>query len=91
MTNTLTFEDTRGIAAKQEPSSLAYILMGRDIMNKYKNQVVKSAMMNKRIMKVGAMFKVIRKGPSDDTPSTNKKKVISNHVDTGKEHSEMRG
>ena len=48
-------------------------------------------MMNKGIMKVGAMFKVIRKGPSDDTPSTNKKKVISNHVDTGKEHSEMRG
>ena len=41
MTNTLTFDDTRGIAAKQEPSSPAYILMGRDIMNKYKNEVVK--------------------------------------------------
>ena len=41
MTNALTFEDTRGIAAKQEPSSPAYILMGRDIMNKYKNEVVK--------------------------------------------------
>ena len=37
------------------------------------------------------MSKVIRKGPSDGTSSTNKKKVISNHVDTGKEHSEMRG
>ena len=57
MTNTLTFEDTRGIAAKQEPSSPAYILMGRDIMNKYKNEVVKNAMMNnKEIMKVGAML-----------------------------------
>ena len=37
------------------------------------------------------MFKITRKVSSDDTLSTNKKKVISNHVDTGKEHSEMRG